>query len=136
MTSCKLPLSIKQMALVLGITVLSQAGPDAFAQQIDWSELDLSPQQVHYIQSLEQQWRQKYRTVHPQLSAKRQQLRQMMSNPNADSRQMLSVQQDIQDHEQALREEATRVFMEKRRVLSHDQRKALHEMMYPVSASR
>lgn len=125
-----------RLTLTLAMLTITMLAGFAVAQQLDWAKLELEPEQAQKIQNLEQEWRQTYRLTHPQLNQKRQALRDLMSAPEVNPSEVMSLQHEIEEHERFLREQATRIFMEKKKTLNPQQRKNLRHMMHPSSASR
>lgn len=96
---------------------------------IDWNELDLSKSQMETIQKLDEDWSQVEQLIRPKIIRDQQQLKNVMGNPDADENLIRKLQNDIMLRQKQLRYEATENFLSKRRVLSPDQRKKLHQQM-------
>lgn len=96
---------------------------------INWSELNLSKDQQNSIKKLDQEWSRVEQLIRPKIIRDQQQLKNVMSNPNADDNLIRKLQNDIMLRQKQLRYEATENFLSKRRLLNQDQRKMLHKQM-------
>lgn len=94
-----------------------------------WGSLNLSPQQSAEINRLEDRWERTYSELSPQIEQDKTQLRQMLNAPQSSDRQIIDLQNRIQVNEQRLRNEATRIFLNKKEQLSPAQKVRLQEIM-------
>jgi Spy/CpxP family protein refolding chaperone len=96
---------------------------------INWSSLDLNPQQENEIDRLESQWQRTYSDVYPQIQRDKNELRHLLNAPQSNERQIMELQNRIQQNEQRLRQEATRTFLNKKGQLNPAQKVRLQQMM-------
>lgn len=98
---------------------------------INWENLDLSDEQEVKIKELNEDWKRIEQLIRPKIIRDQQQLKNVMSNPNADEDLIRKLQRDIMLRQKQLRFEATENFLSKRRILNPDQREKLHKYMMP-----
>lgn len=96
---------------------------------INWTQLNLSEDQAKKMNELDDQWGRIEQLIRPKIIRDQQQLKNIMSNPNADDEQIRNLQRDIMTRQEQLRFEATENFLSKRRILNTKQREVLHKMM-------
>ena len=98
---------------------------------INWAHLNLTNDQSKKIKELDAQWERIQQLIRPKIIRDQQQLKNVMSNPNADEDLIRKLNNDIMLRQKQLRFEATENFLSKRRVLTTGQRETLHKMMIP-----
>ncbi|MBK8190461.1 MAG: hypothetical protein IPK79_08435 [Vampirovibrionales bacterium] len=111
---------------------LAAVSPCAYAEagsKIDWNALELTTNQCDSLQTLDSEWKNIYSDLYPQIQSDRAKLRRLMNDPAADDQQVLALQSHLQQSEQRLRSEATRIFMLKKNYLSPEQKRRLYQMM-------
>lgn len=99
------------------------------ANRVDWNALELTTEQCDGLQALDSEWKAIYAQLYPQLEADRTRLRRLMNDPAADDQQVLALQTRLQQSEQQMRSEATRIFMQKKSHLTPEQKRRLYQMM-------
>lgn len=117
---------ILTLSLNLTSSALAQhAGP----QYINWSVLNLTPDQDFRIGHLEQEWQRIYATIYPRIMQEKEDLRRMLNSPMGEEGQILNLQNRLHDDELKLRNEAIRIFLEKKGQLNTSQKVQLQQMM-------
>ena len=96
---------------------------------INWGLLNLSNDQLKRIKDLDTDWERIQQLIRPKIIRDQQQLKNVMSNPNADEDLIRKLNNDIMLRQKQLRFEATENFLSKRRLLTPEQRENLHKMM-------
>jgi hypothetical protein len=102
---------------------------EAKPREIDWDSLDLSSQQRDQINQQDEQWRSAVSEAAPRIQMKERKLKKMMSSPQSDEQEILRLQQDIHEEKARLKMEATRIFLNKRKVLKRDQQQKLQNII-------
>ncbi len=97
--------------------------------EVDFNALSLTPAQQTVINQYENEWRQTYSQLYPQVKSDRQTLRKLINDPNANEGQVMMIQSRLQQNEDKLRSEATSIFMKKKKQLNPEQRQNLQKMM-------
>lgn len=118
--------------LMLTVMTLSLALADpawAGGRDINWTSLNLSSDQSDRLEELEDDWKQTYATVFPQIEAERRELKQLLSNPNSDPNKIMQVQSRINQKKMLLHQEAMKVYLKKKDQLNPDQRNRLQQMI-------
>jgi len=103
---------------------------------IDWSKLNLSPQQSSQIQALEQQWYKDFNELSPQIRDEQSKLQKLLSDHNADPVQVMSMQQSIAARKAQLSNAAMQNYLNKRKLLDEKQQKQLEDMMRTMIQAR
>ncbi|MBY0449596.1 MAG: hypothetical protein K2X01_03100 [Cyanobacteria bacterium] len=96
---------------------------------VNWNSLQLNADQNQVIQKLDSEWQSTYGQVYPQIQTDKAKLRTMLNDPNAQSEDVMKMQDQIHRNEQTLRNEAARVFMKKKETLDSSQKQMLKEQM-------
>lgn len=96
---------------------------------VNWNSLQLNSDQNQVIQKLDSEWQATYGQVYPQIQTDKAKLRSMLNDPNAQSEDVMKMQDQIHRNEQTLRNEAARVFMKKKEALDSSQKQKLKEQM-------
>lgn len=110
--------------------------PIAYAGQIKWEELNLTPQQANHIERLETDWEKERAVVTDQIARDKAELKALL--PNGDRERIKFLQRRITHNEMYLMNASLETFLEKRDVLEPDQRSKLQRMMpgaVPASTS-
>jgi hypothetical protein len=107
----------------------SASADEATTTSINWTRLQLNPQQAQHIQSLENQWTRSYMDVQPSIVEDQRRLTRLMSDPNAHPAEIMALQQAISLKREQLRSNATANYLQKRQVLDQNQQHMLQDMM-------
>ena len=131
------------LSLAAGCALEVSFPPESMAQDaqptscnVDWTKLNLSPQQSSQIQSLEQQWYKDFNELSPQIRDEQSKLQKLLSDHNADPIQVMALQQSIARRREQLSNAAMQNYLNKRKVLDEKQQKQLEEMMRVLIISR
>lgn len=131
---------LRQRVLAPGlITALAMAGPVAFAEGgncLNWKKLNLSQPQQQQIQTLEQDWNNKYMKVQPEILEQQRKLARLLMDPKSDPLEIMASQQAIARLKEQLRNEATSNYLRKRAILNLDQQHQLEGLMQQMVAER
>jgi Spy/CpxP family protein refolding chaperone len=98
-------------------------------RMVRWNTLNLDQSQASRINSFEQEWKQTYTQVYPQIIRDREELRQLLNMPDSDEERIMLLQQRIMGNEEKLRNEATHTFLKKKKILRPNQKLKLRKMM-------
>jgi hypothetical protein len=112
-------------------TVMTMGGP-ALADEptaINWSRLQLNPQQAQHIQSMESKWNRNYMDVQPTIVEDQRKMTRLLGDPKADPVEIMALQQSIARKREQLRSEATANYLRKRQVLNQNQQHQLENML-------
>src|SRR5438067_1837805 len=109
--------------------VLPAFADDVAAQNINWSRLQLNPQQSQHIQMLEAQWNHDYMEVQPSIVEDQRRLTRLLADPKSDPLEIMALQQAIARKREQLRSTATASYLRKRQVLNDGQQHELEDMM-------
>jgi hypothetical protein len=96
---------------------------------INWTRLQLNPQQAQHIQSLESQWNRDYMDVQPTIMDDQKRMSRLLSDPKADPVEIMALQQTIARKRESLRSSATANYLRKRQVLNQSQQHQLEDMI-------
>ncbi|CAN5386045.1 hypothetical protein BH11CYA1_BH11CYA1_21800 [soil metagenome] len=131
------------LSLAAGCALEVSFPPESMAQDaqptscnVDWSKLNLSPQQNSQIQALEQQWYKDFNELSPQIRDEQSKLQKLLSDHNADSIQVMALQQSIARRREQLSNAAMQNYLNKRKVLDEKQQKQLEDMMRVLISNR
>ncbi len=124
-------------ALAVGLNVL---GPPTFMLpayaeggptrcHIDWTKLNLSPQQNQQIQTLEASWIKEYQELAPSIQEDQKRLAQLLADRQADPVEVMAVQQSIAQKKEKLHNEALKNFLKKKQILNDNQKQQLEFML-------
>ena len=94
-----------------------------------YDRLNLSPQQMNKIQSLETQWHNTYSQLQPQLQQAQKRLVGLLAQPKSDPIEITSTQQRINQLREQLSGSATANYLRKRRLLNGGQKQQLESWM-------
>jgi exonuclease VII large subunit len=117
------------VGLLVGLGILFALPTSAEERMVNWTNLELSPQQQSEIGRLESQWQRMYTELYPQIQRDKNELRRLLNSPQSNERQIMELQTRIQINEQRLRQEATRTFLNKKNQLNPVQKVRLQQMM-------
>lgn len=120
----------KKVVLVIGIQ--SALVLPVFADEsccVDWSKLNLSPQQTQQVQQLETQWQQDYSQIKPAIADEQRKLQRLLESHNADPVELMAVQQSLTRKKEQLNQAATANYLRKRQVLNENQQHQLEQMI-------
>lgn len=92
---------------------------------IDYSKLNLTPEQAVKIQQCDQEWFQELQQTQPEIQGLQQKFRKLMSNSKPDAAEILLVQQQIEAKKSKLKLKATQTLLKKKQLLDETQKKAL-----------
>ena len=132
--------SAKSFIVVVSFTMLWVSLPPVLAEEtrqtVDWGRLNLSGQQAHQIQGLEQDWNNKYVRIQPQILDCQRQLVKILADPKSDPLEIMFCQQTIARSKEQLRNEATANYLRKRAVLNESQQRCLEYQLQQVVSDR
>ncbi len=129
MTIPRFPAGKALNSLLALALALAFASPSMAEHTVNWNRLGLSAGQSYEINRLENEWRQTYSRIQPQIEKDREELRRLLNDPNANEQQVMMIQSRLHKNEEQLRNEATRVFMHKKKILNPQQKSKLQEMI-------
>lgn len=119
--------SLALLGACLGLVWLG-AEP-VFAQntgcRINWQAMDLSPEQQSQLHQIDNQWQQTYNRLSPQVRQDTQALRQQLNSPTPNEATVMQLQSRIHSNEETLRQEATKAYLQKNRLLNPAQREEM-----------
>lgn len=118
--------------LVLVALAFLAINPIAQAKEVRWSSLHLTSQQEIRINRLEDRWQETHTEVSAQIDRDRNELRSLL--PSGDTQRIRAIQNRIISNKMYLMNESMNIFLQKRDLLSPDQRAQLQKMI-PNSAS-
>ncbi len=95
---------------------------------IDWSKLNLTPQQSQQIDQIEAQWQHEMMELKPAIVEDQQKLTKKLGE-QCDQLEVIALQESIQRKQNQLRQIAMMTFLKKRQVLNQNQQRNLEEMM-------
>ncbi|MFA6212137.1 MAG: hypothetical protein WCT03_03590 [Candidatus Obscuribacterales bacterium] len=131
------------LSLAAGCALEVSFPPESMAQEaqatscnVDWTKLNLSPQQSAQIQTLEQQWYKDFNELSPQIRDEQSKLQKLLSDHNADPIQVMALQQSIARRREQLSNAAMQNYLNKRKVLDEKQQKQLEDMMRVLISNR
>jgi hypothetical protein len=96
---------------------------------VDWSRLNLNPEQNSKIQSLEDEWAHQFNDIRPGIVDDQQRLTKMLSDRNSDPVEVMALQQSIARKKEHLNGLATANYLKKRQVLTDTQQFNLEQMI-------
>jgi hypothetical protein len=96
---------------------------------IDWSRLNLNPDQNTKIQQLEDEWAHQYNDLRPVIVDDQQKLTKLLADHNSDPVEVMSLQQQIARKREHLNGLATANYLKKRQVLTENQQVNLEQMI-------
>lgn len=120
----------KQVVIVIGLQsalVLPALADESCC--VDWSKLNLSPQQNQQVQQLESQWQQDYSQIKPSIAEEQRKLQRLLESHNADPVELMAVQQSLTRKKDQLNQAATANYLRKRQVLNENQQHQLEQMI-------
>lgn len=94
---------------------------------INWECLGLSQQQQARLQQLDQKWLRISRNINSRITDKKNQMKLILINPYSTDLEIRETQKNILKDKKMLRYQAMEIFLEKRSVLSPEQRELLHQ---------
>lgn len=112
--------------LMLGFW-FTMAGLPAFAGEIRWDSLNLTPQQESQMDNLENDWHKVHQEVSAQIERDTAELRTIL--PTGDSQKIRQLQTRIMNNRTYLMKESMDTFLRKREMLSPAQRAQLQQML-------
>lgn len=104
--------------------------------KIDWTKLNLNPQQNQHIQQLEGQWSKDYNTIKPAIVEDQRKLTKMLEVHDSDPVEIMALQQSIARKKEQLNQLATTNYLQKRKVLNETQQHSLEQMIRQAVAER
>ena len=105
------------------------AADEAQATFINWNQLNLSPEQNNTIQSLNSEWNHQYMELKPAIDEEQKKLTRMLTEPNSDPLEIISLQASIERKRGQLKTAAISNYLHKRQVLNSKQQQRLHDMV-------
>ncbi len=125
-------MNIRNKRTLLLLTFFASAMP-AFSQKetfmIKWECLHLSPNQTGKIQNIDSNWKQKSSKILPKLHYYQEQLQEKLSDPNADEREIIELQEKVFKEKEKLQREALENFLQKKRILNNYQKEKLNKII-------
>ena len=122
---------IQQLVIgILLLMLLSVGASFASGPTIHWEQLDLSPSQKNHIQDLDSQWKAIYNQLAPPIRQKEVRLMNLMGNPTSNEGDIADLQNEINADKVRLKQQATELFLSKRKCLRPDQKRRLMDMMH------
>lgn len=103
---------------------------------INWTKLNLSPQQSERIQSLDNKWNEFYVNLQSSIVNDQRKLTQLLSDPKSDPVEIMALQQSITRKREQLRSKATATYLRKRQLLNDQQQVELQNMVKRAIAER
>ena len=113
-------------ALVLGIWLVVTC-QTAFAGDIKWDSLNLTPQQEDQMDDLESNWHKVHRAVSAQIERDTAELKTIL--PTGDSQKIRQLQTRTMNNRTYLMNESMDTFLRKREMLTPAQRAQLQQML-------
>lgn len=118
------------LALLL---IVSVGQNSAYAQEerlaLDWSKLDLNPQQSKQIQELDGEWQHEYEQIKPSLIEDQKQLARLLTTHHSDGVEIMTVQSSVSQKQDKLAALAIASYLKKRQVLNENQQHTVETMM-------
>lgn len=99
----------------------------AFAKDVDWDSLNLSPQQETQIDRLEDSWERTHSEVGNQIERDSAELRAIL--PTGDTQRIRQLQNRISTNKMLLMNQSMDTFLKKRDMLTPGQRMQLQKML-------
>ena len=96
---------------------------------IDWSSFNLSLRQINQIRVYDNDWKIRSSILKSDLIKYQKRLKYLFSDPNAKNSDIRELQWQIFVKQQQLQYEALENFLNKRQVLSYEQRVRLHQIL-------
>jgi peptidoglycan hydrolase CwlO-like protein len=103
---------------------------------VDWTRLNLTPQQSQQIAQLDAEWQTKYSALQPQIIQLQRKLERLLPDPKSDPLEIMATQQNIARMKEQLRNEATTNYLRKRSVLLEPQQHQLEAMLHQMVMER
>ncbi len=129
MASCSL-LGSGLTELTFAQACLAQDGSSGSSSGcIDWSKLELSPQQSNQVQQLEQQWYKESGEILPQIREEQLKLQKLLAEHNPDSMQIVGLQQSIARRKEQLNLAAMQNYLSKKKLLNDKQQLQFEQMI-------
>ncbi len=123
----KIPTQVMIQVSSLVVVLTFVTVPAAFAGNINWDELNLTPQQSSQIERLESEWERDRAIVTDQIARDKAELKSLL--PNGDRERIKFLQRRITHNEMYLMNASMETFLDKRDILQPDQRSKLQRMM-------
>lgn len=117
------------LTLLVPAFILLYTIPAIAEHMVNWNSLNLNAGQSAQIARLENEWRQTYSQIQPQIERDRNELKRLFNDPNAHEQQVMMIQSRLHKNEERLRNEATRIFMNKKKLLNPQQKARLQDMI-------
>lgn len=118
--------SFDSSAFVSALALLACPGL-AYAGNLDWSSLNLSPQQESQIERLEESWEKTHAEVGLQIQRDSAELRAIL--PTGDTQRIRQLQNRITSNKMLLMNQSMDTFLKKRDALTPAQRLQLQKML-------
>lgn len=115
--------------LVFAQSAQAQESTGAGGSCIDWTKLELNPQQNTQIQSLESQWYKEFSDISPQIREDQTKLQRLLTDRNPDSLQVVALQQAIARRKEQLNLAAMQNYLAKKKVLNEKQQTQFEQMI-------
>ncbi len=97
--------------------------------RIDYTRLDLTPDQSSKIQNLDREFHDKYQQLKPAIVENQQKVKKLMASPQAEATEIMMVQQKIDDLQGELRRFAAQILIKKKECLNTSQKERLEQMI-------
>ena len=106
------------------------------AQNPDYTDLNLSPQQQQAMANLDRDWHVQHRALHFNLSDEQDKLLRLIANRNSKAEDILAGQAKVASLKNQLRVLSTTYFLRKRNMLSEDQQRRFDGIVRERLATR
>jgi Spy/CpxP family protein refolding chaperone len=117
------------LGLLLSFSIQGALADEAKTSFINWSQLNLSPEQNNTIQSLNTEWNHQYMELKPSIDEEQKKLARMLADPNSDPLEVVSLQASIERKRGQLKTAAINNYLHKRQVLNSQQQQQLQDMV-------
>lgn len=117
------------LLMFLLISVVQLSNSCLAAQNIDWSSLNLSEEQLVKVGALDAKWNSLSKDSIPKISKEQENLRKALENPKATTEQIREANKNVLLLETSLQNAAMENFLEKRSILTDKQKKKLLELL-------
>jgi Spy/CpxP family protein refolding chaperone len=117
------------LGLLWCLSVQSVLADEAKTTFINWNQLNLSPEQNNTIQSLNSDWNHQYMELKPAIDEEQRKLTRMLTDPNSDPLEIISLQASIERKRGQLKTVAINNYLHKRQILNMQQQQQLQDMV-------
>lgn len=97
--------------------------------KIDYTRLELTPDQSSKIQTLDREWHDKLAQIKPSIVENQQKVKKLMASPQSEATEIMMVQQKIDDLQGELKRFAAQILIKKKECLNTSQKERLEQMI-------